>query len=211
MSNMTLSNETTKRDDILSAAFSQFSQYGFQRTSMADIAAATGISRASLYTYFDNKEDIFRGACININSQSLATVAQLLTPDNKGLTITQRVEAALIERYGRLLEITKSPHGSEIYDEHNRLCGEIVQQSVTDLRALLTKALKAADKAGEINLKSIGTPPIAAAEILQLAAAGLKAECPDAKTYAKRLKGLVRIFFAGLHSAPSASQLRKAK
>lgn len=211
MSNMTLSNETTKSDDIVSAAFSQFSQYGFQRTSMADIAAATGISRASLYTYFDNKEDIFRGACININTNSLAKVAQLLSAHETGQTISQRVEAALIERYGRLLEIAKSPHGSEIYDERNRLCGEIVQQSVTDLRALLTKALKAADKAGEINLKTIGTSPIAAAEILQLAAAGLKAECPDAKTYAKRLKGLVGIFFAGLYSAPSASQLRKAK
>ena len=51
--------DNSKRNDIIEAAFTQFIQYGFQKTTMADIAVATGISRPSIYTYFENKEEIF--------------------------------------------------------------------------------------------------------------------------------------------------------
>ena len=46
-----------KREAIFTAAFTQFSRYGFRRTSMEDIAKEMGISRASLYSYFKNKEE----------------------------------------------------------------------------------------------------------------------------------------------------------
>ena len=49
--------DNSKHNDIIEAAFTQFIQYGFQKTTMADIAVATGISRPSIYTYFENKED----------------------------------------------------------------------------------------------------------------------------------------------------------
>ncbi|NDG94170.1 MAG: TetR/AcrR family transcriptional regulator, partial [Gammaproteobacteria bacterium] len=52
------SKQTTKRDAILTAAGEQFNQYGFQKTSMEDIAQRLGVSRASLYSYFTNKDDI---------------------------------------------------------------------------------------------------------------------------------------------------------
>ena len=51
--------DNSKHNDIIEAAFTQFIQYGFQKTTMADIAVATGISRPSIYTYFENKEEIF--------------------------------------------------------------------------------------------------------------------------------------------------------
>ena len=47
-------NEDPKREAILASAFTQFSRYGFRRTSMEDIARETGTSRASLYSYFAN-------------------------------------------------------------------------------------------------------------------------------------------------------------
>lgn len=198
MLNIPIETDSSKRTGIMTAAFTQFSQYGFEKTSMADIARATGMSRASLYTYFDNKEEIFRGACIHINAQSLADVAHALAAEEPTLSLTKKMENALLARYARLLDIAQSPHGSEIYNERNRLCGALAQDSVRDLRALLAKALKAADQVGEIELKPSGLSPAAAAEILQMAAAGLKAEAPDLKTYTKRLQGLVGLFFDGL-------------
>ena len=68
--------------------------------------------------------------------------------DHEDLIISKKIEASLFEHYGRLLEITRSPHGSEIYDEHNRLCGEIAQQNTKKLRNLITKAMKKADEKG---------------------------------------------------------------
>ena len=211
MSNMTdfpdtSKTDTSKTDAILTAAFAQFSQYGFQKTSMSDIARAMGISRASLYTYFDNKEEIFKKACVNINAQSLQKVERLLTGHGAASPIAERVNDALLARYGMFLEIAKSPHGSEIYNERNRLCGALAQESVRDLRLLLTKALKAAEKSGEINLKNINLSPAAAAEILQMSAAGLKVEAVDSKAYGARLQAFIRIFFAGI----GARKIKKA-
>lgn len=43
------------KDKIIGAALECFGQYGPQRTSMADIAEATGISRKTLYRHFEDR------------------------------------------------------------------------------------------------------------------------------------------------------------
>ena len=192
--------DNSKHNDIIEAAFTQFIQYGFQKTTMADIAVATGISRPSIYTYFENKEEIFKATSIWTNDLSHEKVKKILDNDHEDWKISKKIEAALFEHYGRLLEITRSPHGSEIYDEHNRLCGEIAQQNTKKLRNLLTQALIKADKNGEINFASISSSAQSSAEILQMSAVGLKSELPPVKTFKKRISAFVEIFFAGLEN-----------
>ena len=58
-----------KRDAILNAAYRQFSHYSFRKTSMEDIAQAAGISRALIYSDFQNKDDIFRNVSIRLQDQ----------------------------------------------------------------------------------------------------------------------------------------------
>ena len=60
-----------KREAILNAAFITFKNYGYRKTSMHDIATALGISRASLYSYFENKDDIFRCVLISVTESGL--------------------------------------------------------------------------------------------------------------------------------------------
>lgn len=50
-----------KRLQILEAAAARFAQSGYEATSMDDLAAAAGVSKGSLYDYFENKEDLFYG------------------------------------------------------------------------------------------------------------------------------------------------------
>ena len=195
-----ITSDISRRNDILEAAFTQFIQYGFQKTTMADIANGTGISRPSIYTYFENKEEIFKATCLKINKLSHKKVVQILEDNHQDWTVRMKIEAALSEHYFRFLEISRSPHGSELYDEHNRLCGEITQQSVKELRNLLAKSLKRADLDGEIDLKNINISAAMAAEILQRSTAGLKAELPTVKTFKKRLNAFVEIFFSGLEN-----------
>ena len=49
------------REQISSAAVALFLKHGFEKTTVADIAAATGISRRTLFRYFASKEDIVLG------------------------------------------------------------------------------------------------------------------------------------------------------
>ena len=51
------------RDKILQAAIQSFSQTGFDRTKMEDIAKRLGLSKGTIYLYFASKEDLFLGIC----------------------------------------------------------------------------------------------------------------------------------------------------
>jgi TetR/AcrR family transcriptional repressor of mexJK operon len=48
-----------KRSETLKAALVVFGEKGFDGTTMDEIANAVGISKATLYLYFDSKEDLF--------------------------------------------------------------------------------------------------------------------------------------------------------
>lgn len=48
-----------KRRQILSGAREVFLERGFDAASMGDIARAAGVSKGTLYVYFQNKEDLF--------------------------------------------------------------------------------------------------------------------------------------------------------
>jgi len=49
----------TRREELIDEAARLFSLNGYERTSMRDIAAATGILAGSLYHHFESKEELF--------------------------------------------------------------------------------------------------------------------------------------------------------
>ncbi|GAB3644483.1 TetR/AcrR family transcriptional regulator [Glycomyces tarimensis] len=49
-----------RREQILDAAISAFSRTGYAATSLDDVAAAAGISRAILYRHFESKAQLYR-------------------------------------------------------------------------------------------------------------------------------------------------------
>ena len=51
------------REKIIQAAIESFSQTGFDRTKMEDIAKRLGLSKGTIYLYFDSKEDLFLAIC----------------------------------------------------------------------------------------------------------------------------------------------------
>ena len=51
-----------KRQAIVAAAWEAFKRNGFERTTMSDISERVGGSKATLYGYFDSKEQLFAAA-----------------------------------------------------------------------------------------------------------------------------------------------------
>ncbi|MGE4373122.1 MAG: TetR/AcrR family transcriptional regulator [Xanthobacter sp.] len=54
------SKEAGKRLDIISGARKVFFEKGFDRASMDEIARVSGVSKATIYVYFTNKEELFQ-------------------------------------------------------------------------------------------------------------------------------------------------------
>ena len=187
-----------RRQAILDAAFEVFTRYGFRRTSMEDIARETGVSRPSLYSHFRSKEEIFRTLSELLLEAALGEAEQALK-DGGGKPVAERVEAALLAQLGRMHEVVhRSPHGEEIMDENSRLCGDLVSAYSGRLDTLLGTALRAAARAGEIDLKRAGLTAASAAELLHLSASGLKHGGVDRETFEARLHKFVPLFFQAL-------------
>jgi AcrR family transcriptional regulator len=51
-------HRTPRKEEILEVAAELFALHGFDAVSLADIAQAVGLSKATLYHYFDRKEEI---------------------------------------------------------------------------------------------------------------------------------------------------------
>ena len=84
-----------KRDAIILGAYTQFRIYGYRKTSMEDIARELGISRASLYSYFENKDEIFRSVSLHLHEEALAAAEQSLAGDWSNENVAEKLVGAL--------------------------------------------------------------------------------------------------------------------
>ncbi|MBL3699293.1 TetR/AcrR family transcriptional regulator [Leucobacter luti] len=159
-------------DRILDTSLGVFCRYGFQKTSMQNIAAAAGISRAAVYLHFANKEEVFRAGSLRAHTAALDAVdAALGSPAD----IFAGVQAALTAYFdGLMSEIAASPHGPELFDANRELIGDVVRHTRAALLDRLTLALDAADARGEIALAGADISGAQLATLLVATAEGLK-------------------------------------
>ena len=67
-----------KRNQIMAGARQVFLEHGFDAASMGDIARAAGVSKGTLYVYFQNKEDLFAAL---VTSECSETAERLFVLD----------------------------------------------------------------------------------------------------------------------------------
>jgi AcrR family transcriptional regulator len=177
---------TDRQDAILGAACATFASYGFQRTSMADIARRAGMSRSALYLHYRNKEDIFRSLTQRFFEQAVADVALALAADGSA---EERLAAAFAAKDGPMMEVVLgTPHGSELMDAGFAIGGDIVAEGEAKIAALLAEWL-----ARRRLPEGIGTPEEIAVTLVA-ALNGLKASASDFHGYRAGQNRLARLF-----------------
>ncbi|WP_260958714.1 TetR/AcrR family transcriptional regulator [Pseudomonas citri] len=77
------------RTQIVAAANEHFSQYGYAKTTVSDLAKAIGFSKAYIYKFFDSKQAIGEAICTNCLGEMIAAVEQAINED--GLSPTERL------------------------------------------------------------------------------------------------------------------------
>ena len=75
------------RDQIVEAAGEHFSRYGYEKTTVSDLAKAIGFSKAYIYKFFDSKQAIGEAICSKTLSAAIAAVEEAVagasTPTEK--------------------------------------------------------------------------------------------------------------------------------
>lgn len=77
------------RDQIVAAANEHFSQYGYAKTTVSDLAKAIGFSKAYIYKFFDSKQAIGEAICASCLGQIVAAVEQAVNEES--LSATERL------------------------------------------------------------------------------------------------------------------------
>ena len=75
------------REQIVDAAGEHFRRYGYEKTTVSDLAKAIGFSKAYIYKFFDSKQAIGEAICAKTLSGIVATVEEAVasasTPSEK--------------------------------------------------------------------------------------------------------------------------------
>jgi AcrR family transcriptional regulator len=77
MPKVTDAHRAARRDEIIDAALRCFSERGIQRTSMADIIEASGLSAGAIYGHFAGKKELFAATAERVLSARTAELEEL--------------------------------------------------------------------------------------------------------------------------------------
>jgi AcrR family transcriptional regulator len=127
-----------RRELVLAAALDTFARYGYQKTSMEDVARAAAISRPGLYLLFGSKQELFRAAVTQALDRSLAAVSEVLADTNRPLR--DRLLDAFDRWTGRYIG-AMSREVNSIAGEYAEMLGPAVAEYPARFAALLSAAL----------------------------------------------------------------------
>lgn len=185
------------RQAILQAATERFTQFGYNKTTMAEIARDCNMSAGNLYRYFDNKLDIGANlACGCINTK-LATLNHII----------QQAERPAAERLRDFvlatLEYTyeqwhSNPRMNEMV---NAICGsrlDIVEQFKLEEHQLLVQLLQDGIIRGEFSIADINDSAMAIATAIMAFNVPLLMPLCTLEAFREKAECVVKLMLTGL-------------
>jgi AcrR family transcriptional regulator len=193
--------DPAKRQQILDGAKRIFLQVGFDAASMNDITREAGVSKGTIYVYFENKEDLF-GALIDRERTAIfASLAETLEAEGAlrdtlvrwgNLLATRMTSVQVVRAQRMVIGVTeRMPElGRRFYDT-----------GPDSGKALLMAYF---DKQIEAGLLDIPDRMLAAQQLFDLCTAGLTRACifgvmetpPTAEQIVRTVEGGVAMFLA---------------
>lgn len=152
-----------KRQAILETAAQAFMELGYERTSMSEIAARMGGSKATLYGYFPSKEDLFVQVCDHmVETEPAFTELAHQTDEEPGevlLRLGERYLAAVTSPVA--LAVRRMAIAQSAQPDIGQRFAEVRGKRLAELAAYLA----ATTKAGRLKVKD---PRVAAMHLLAL-------------------------------------------
>ncbi len=148
------SEKTDPATIIIDAAIRRFSEYGYNKTTMAEIAEDAAMSAANLYRYFKNKQDIAAVCARNYMDERIFALREAISDPH--LTAEE-----MLEKYAlTTLRITQQKANEnkkidEICTEITRHRPDLVHHKVNSEKALIMKILSAGNQRNEFSIDNI--------------------------------------------------------
>jgi AcrR family transcriptional regulator len=132
---------TERPQELLDAALVVFSEHGLARARVEDIAARAGVSKGTVYLYFDSKEELFREAVRDRTARAIETLEAAAPPGDPVARIQRFIDAYWKHLRGPmfggmyrliLAELPRFPEFTQFYGEE--VSGKVISLAAEIVR-----------------------------------------------------------------------------
>src|ERR1700722_6099810 len=184
---------------IVLAGLQLFTQYGYRKTSVDDIARAAQVAKRTVYLHFENKAAIFLAILEYLGDQVRQRCA---AAESAGGTAVNRLSGLLDAYYGMGFELfSKSEHMPELEETFSTLALARIGDLNTEYEDRLARFLRSLQKTGAIGAPPQGLTVEQIVHILVRAAHGAKRDPDvhdDRKGLERRLRELAILAIAAM-------------
>ena len=159
--------------EILEAAFVEFSRNGYATTTLDQIAEGAGVTKGTIYVYFENKEHLFISMVREVTKATLDTVHEMLETHEGSTADLLRAQFSFI--YQHIVEdrrrrevlrmlIAEAPRFPELADRYHQ---EILRPCLDMLRQAIQRGMDRGEfrNSAIIDLPQIVIAPIALVDL----------------------------------------------
>jgi AcrR family transcriptional regulator len=141
-----------KLNAILDAAQRRFGMYGFEKTSVSEIAADLSMSKASIYYYFSDKSGLFMAVVDREHSEFVRMVEQECEPLTDPADMLRAYVKVNVDFFRKLLNLTRVKHAEMM---HNKEIHQMICQLRQNEQAILEKVLAAGAARGIFRIADV--------------------------------------------------------
>ena len=190
---------SAKPNAIVLAGLRLFTQYGYRKTSIDDIAQAAHVAKRTVYLHFENKAAVFLAILEYLGGQVRQRCA---AAGRAGGTPVHRLTGLLDAYFGMGFELfSKSEHMPELEETFSKLARTKIGGLNKEYEDRLASFLRSLQKTGEIGGPPQGLTVDQIVHILMQAAEGAKHEAKvqgDRQALERRLRELAVLAIAAM-------------
>jgi AcrR family transcriptional regulator len=133
-------DENARYKRAIRAAEELFKKVGFRAVTMELVAREANVAKATLYSHFKNKDELFLAVCARMARILRGAVEQaLMKPDT---SLDARLADSVIAKHRSIFALVRaSPHAAELFTYTHSMAGEIFRELDTAILEMLRAAM----------------------------------------------------------------------
>jgi AcrR family transcriptional regulator len=130
-----------------------FSQFGLKKVTTDDIAKQARISKATIYRYYRNKQEIFDDVVAYEAKQLLSAITKAVNAETSAV---RKLRGYLLSKMGRLRELANLLHVTrEAWSEYWPQGTEVQEQILDRQKAIVAGILELGNRNGELQVGNV--------------------------------------------------------
>src|SRR5277367_3187723 len=135
-----VSDENARYKRTIRAAEELFKKVGFRAVTMEMVAREANVAKATLYSHFKNKDELYVAVCARMAGILRASVEAALA--NADGSLDSRLADAVVAKHRPVFTLIRgSPHSAELFSYTHSMAGEIFAKLDIEMLDMLRAAI----------------------------------------------------------------------